>query len=136
MRRALGFGPQRQRSIQIQSDLIELLDPTQRDAMSNSPPLLPRREHGHARPFWLLSNVDADLSLIQVLELLTTYDTKLTDITMAQGAPPPPPIMNMINIVAIAPAELLPSPPNRNDGCPPPPRTTSYLLPPPPSRGH
>ena len=37
MRRAIGFGPQRQRFIQIQSDLIELLDLTLRDAMSNSP---------------------------------------------------------------------------------------------------
>ena len=36
--------------------------------------------------------------------------------------------MDMINIVAIAPAELLPIPPNRNDGRLPPPRTTSYLL--------
>ena len=34
----------------------------------------------------------------------------------------------MINIVAIAPAELLPPPPDRRDGRPPPPRTTSYLL--------
>ena len=102
MRRAIGFGPQRQRSIQIQSDLIELLDPTLREAMSNSPPLLPHREHGYARPFWLLSNIDADLSLVQVLELLITYDTELTDITMAQGAPSPPSIMDMINIVAIA----------------------------------
>ena len=49
-------------------------------------------------------------SLVQVLELLTTYDTELTDLTMAQGATTPPPaIMNMINIVAIAPAELLPT---------------------------
>jgi hypothetical protein len=76
--------------------------------MSNSPPLLPHREHGYARPFWLLSNIDADLSLVQVLELLTTYDTELTDITIAQGAPSPPSIVDMINIVAIAPAELLP----------------------------
>jgi hypothetical protein len=97
--------------------------------MSNLPPLLPHREHGHARPFWLLSNVDADLSLVQVLELLTTYDTELTDLTMAQGATTPPPaIMDMINIVTIAPAELLPNQSNRNDGRPPPPRTNSYLL--------
>ena len=75
-----------------------------------------------------ISNNDADLSLVQVLELLTTYDTELTDITMAQGAPSPPSIMDMINIVAIAPAELLPSPPDRRDGRPTPPHTTSYLL--------
>ena len=36
--------------------------------------------------------------------------------------------MDMINIVAIAPAELLPPPPDRRDGRPPPPRTASYLL--------
>ena len=64
-----------------------------------------------------------------MLELLTTYDTELTDLTMAQGAPTPPPaIMDMINNVAIAPAELLPPPPNRNNGRPQPLRTTSYRL--------
>ena len=41
MRRAIGFGPQRQRSIQMQSELIELLDPSLREAMSNSPPPAP-----------------------------------------------------------------------------------------------
>ena len=112
----------------MQSELIELLDPTLREAMSNSPPLLPHREHGNARPFWMLSNVDADLSLVQVLELLSTYDTELADLSTAQGAPSPPSIMDMINIVAIAPAELLPPPPDRRDGRPPPPRTASYLL--------
>ena len=130
MRRAIGFGPQKQqRSIQIQSDLIELLDPVLRDAMRNSPPLLPHREHGHPRPFWLLSNIDPDITLSQVLELLATYDAELADLTLAQGSTAPPPaIMDMINIIATAPAELLPILPNRPNGRPPPPRTTSYLL--------
>ena len=50
MRRALGFSTQRQqRSIQIQSELLELLDPALRDSMHTSPPLLPHREHGVSR---------------------------------------------------------------------------------------
>jgi hypothetical protein len=97
--------------------------------MRSSPPLLPHREHGHPCPFWLLSNVDSDITLTQVLELLTIYDTELADITLAQGATAPPPaIMDMINIVAIAPTERLPILPNRPNGLPPPSCTFSYLL--------
>ena len=80
--------------------------------MHTSPPLLPHREHGVSRPFWTLSNVDPDLSLVQILELLTTYDAELTDLTLAQGiTDPPPALMNMINVVAIAPAALVHEPP-------------------------
>jgi hypothetical protein len=94
--------------------------------MHSSPPLLPHREHGNNRHLWM----DPDLSLVQVLELLATYDTELADINMAQGAATPPPsLMDTINIVAIAPAALLPNPPNQTTGGrPPPPRTTTYLL--------
>ena len=53
--------------------------------MHTSPPLLLHREHGVSRPFWTLSNVDPDLFLVQILELLTTYDAELTDLTLAQG---------------------------------------------------
>ena len=58
-----------------------------------------------------------------------TIQNELADITLAQGATAPPPaIMDMINIVAIAPAELLPILPNRPNRRPPPSRTSSYLL--------
>ena len=130
MRRILGFSTQRQqRSIQIQSDLMELLDPALRDSMHVFPPLLPHKEHGISRPFWTLSNVDPDLSLVQILELINTYDAELTDLALAQGiADPPPPLMNMINIVAIAPAALVPEAPNLHPDRPPPPSTSTYLL--------
>jgi hypothetical protein len=91
---------------------MELLDPVLRDSMHVPPPLLPHKEHGISRPFWTLSNVDPDLSLVQILELINTYDAELTDLALAQGiADPPPPLMNMINIVAIAPAALIPEAP-------------------------
>ena len=68
-------------------------------------------------------------SLVQILELLTAYDAELTDLTLAQGiTDPPPALMNMINVVAIAPAALVPEPPNQDPDRPPPPRTSTYLL--------
>ena len=98
--------------------------------MHSSPPLLPHREHGNNRHFWMLFNVDPDLAMVQVLKLLASYDTKLADNTMAQGAAlPPPSLMDTINIVAIAPTALLPIPPNQaTRGRPPLPRTMTYLL--------
>ena len=73
--------------------------------------------------------MDPNLSLVQILELLTAYDAELTDLTLAQGiTDPPPALMNMINVVAIAPAALVPEPPSQDPDRPPPPRTSTYLL--------
>ena len=55
LRRLIGFTNQIQpRTVAIQSELFELLDPGLLDAMHGTPMLLPHSVHQHPRPFWVI----------------------------------------------------------------------------------
>ena len=111
LRRLIGFTNQiQQRTVSIQSDLLELLDPALLDAMHGISMLLPHSVHQYPRPFWVLSNIAAETDTVQIIDLLHRYDMELRAAAIAQGNDPPPQILTMINIIAIIPANLLPLP--------------------------
>ena len=72
--------------------------------------LLPNSVHQFPRPFWVLSNIDAEMDTDHLIDLLHRYDMELQAAAIAQGNNPPPQILPMINIIAIIPANLLPWP--------------------------
>ena len=59
-----------QRTVAMQSELLELLDPGLLDAMYGTPMLLPHSVHQHHRPFWVISNLAAEIDTAQLIELL------------------------------------------------------------------
>ena len=131
LRRLIGFTTQiQQRTVAMQSDLIELLDPGLLDAMHSTPMLLPHSIHQHHRPFWVISNLAAETSTAQLIELLHRYDTEVRAAATAQGNAPPPQLLLMVNIIVNIPACLMPPPPStttetsrRTQA-----RTTAFLL--------
>jgi hypothetical protein len=75
LRRLIGFTNQiQQRTVAMQSELLELLDPGLLDAMHGTPMLLPHSVHQHSRPFWIISNLEAETDIAQLIELLHRYD--------------------------------------------------------------
>ena len=68
LHRLIGFTNQiQQRTVAMQSDLLELLDPGLLDAMHGSPLLLPHSARQHPRPFWVLSNLAAETDTAQLV---------------------------------------------------------------------
>ena len=112
LRRLIGFTNQiQQRTVAMQSELLELLDPGLLDAMHGTPMLLPHSVHQHPRPFWIISNLAAETDTAQLIELLHRYDMEVRAAAIAQRNAPPPQIFLMINIIASIPASLMPLPP-------------------------
>ena len=86
LRRTIGFTNQvQQRTVSIQSDLLELLDPSLLDSMNGSPMLLPHQIHQQPRPFWILSNIAAEMTIAQLMNLLHQYDMESRAAAIAQG---------------------------------------------------
>ena len=79
LHRLIGFTNQiQQRTVAMQSDLLKLLDPGLLDAMHGSPMLLPHSVHQHPRPFWVLSNIAAEMDIVRLVELLHKAITRIT----------------------------------------------------------
>ena len=93
--------------------------------------LLPHSVQQYPRPFWVLSNIAAEMDTTQIIDLLHMYDMELRAAAIAQVNAPPPQILPMIDIIAVIPANLLPLHPPPGPTESPhrtPPRTNTYLL--------
>ena len=70
--------------IEYQAYLLELLHPSLLPQMTQTQPLLPAPDLRTPRPFLVLTNVDPNTNLVQMLETLERHDAESAALAQAQ----------------------------------------------------